>query len=98
MIIFFVPLSMKELSIQNIFSFFKILQKPKIKIEINLIGYDILIIININNVILYNQKIIDLLLIQSKYDIYWFNDFEELYKWGEFIINDSQTTHIVFIG
>lgn len=89
---------MKEISINNIFNFLMLLKKTKIKIEFNIIGYETYIIILFNDHIILNQKIINNLLIQNKFEIYWFKDYEELYQWGEFIIDDSSLIHIIFIG
>lgn len=89
---------MKEISINNIFNFLMLLKKTKIKIEFNIIGYETYIIILFNDHIILNQKIINNLLIQNKFEIYWFTDYEELYQWGEFIIDDSSLIHIIFIG
>lgn len=89
---------MIEISINNVFNFLKYLKKTKIKIEFNLIGYENYIIINVNDYVIFNQKLINNLLIQNKFEIYWFADYEEMYQWGDFIIDESSLIHIIFIG
>ncbi len=89
---------MKEITINNIFNFLIFLKRTKIKIDLVLIGYETWIIISFNDYLIFNQKIIEKLLIQNDLEVYWFLNFEELYQWSEFIINDSTSVHIVFIG
>lgn len=89
---------MKEITIDNIFNFLNFFKKTKIQIEQFVIGYEEFLVISFNDKLIFNQKIIERLLIQNKLEVYWFLSFEELYQWGELIIDDSFKTHIIFIG
>lgn len=89
---------MKEITLDNIFNFLIFLKRTKIQIELNLIGYETFIVISFNDKIIFNQRVIERLLVQNQLEVYWFSNFEELYQWGEYIIDDSSKIHIIFIG
>lgn len=89
---------MKEITIDNIFNFLIFLKKTKIQIERFVIGYEEFLVISFSDKLIFNQKIIERLLIQNQLEIYWFLSFEELYQWSELVIDDSFKTHIIFIG
>lgn len=89
---------MKEITIDNIFNFLIFLKKTKIQIERFVIGYEEFLVISFSDKLIFNQKIIERLLIQNQLEVYWFLSFEELYQWSELVIDDSFKTHIIFIG
>lgn len=88
---------MQEITFTNLFKFI-IKNKTEIDLELFIIGRKLYLILFIKgNGVIYS-KLLDKLLFLSLDNLYWFSNYQELYTFSDFIIDDKNWCNIILIG